>query len=131
MLYNDGIKGTLRKKKITIKVIETFIKHMLGTNDKWLYRALVRLYDKQTLDEKILESTNENNLVGFNSVDAELLSSYAKQYIDRSFLTDKQKLWCRNKMSKYWEQVWNMSDQTKMIDYIEDWIKSENISNNG
>lgn len=125
MLYNQGIKECLRSNKITVSLIKNFIQSNIFENDSWLYRSLVVLYNHQTNDEQLHEDTYESNGIGFSGVDAKLLSSYAKQYIERKFLTPKQKLWCRNKIVKYWSQIWNISDQDKMIQLINSWRNSD------
>jgi len=119
MLYQQNIKDQLRQKKITIAIIKQYIQSKLNTNDRWMYTALIRLYSKQTLEEQTFDESLEINNQGFSSADAELLSSYAKQYESKKFLTPKQKHWCRTKILKYWEQIWNISDQERMIDLIE------------
>ena len=72
----------MKHNKITKKAIEAFVKGKLANDDKWATRALVRIYDMQTPAEKTMLETNEENNVGFNGYDANLLSSFAKQYID-------------------------------------------------
>jgi len=119
MTYDTGIKQLLKDKKITIVMIKKYIQHKLDTNDMWMYTALTRLYDKQTFEEKVYDEVLEKNKVGFNGVDADLLSSYAKQYENKKFLTPTQKKWCRAKIKKYWEQIWNISDQKRMLELIE------------
>lgn len=88
-----------------------FIKEKIQTNDKWLYRALVRLFENQTLEEQSTENTSINNGIGFNSVDAGILSSFAKFYIKNGFLSEKQKIIARKKIKKYTKQLYNIAKQ--------------------
>lgn len=68
-------------------------------------KALLWMYDFQTDDEKHSERTKQLNGVGFNGVDGEILTSFAKQVIDRNFLSPKQMEILRKKMPKYAGQM--------------------------
>lgn len=81
------------------------IKAKLASDDKWLYRGLVAIFNKQTADEKVAGRTDYDNGIGFNGADAEILTSFAMQYIERGFLTPKQKEITRKKMLKYAGQL--------------------------
>lgn len=71
------------------------IKELLKVNDKALGRALVALHNRQTVDERIQESTKYHNLRGFTSGHAKRGSSMAKFFIKTGFLTPKQLAWWR------------------------------------
>ena len=81
------------------------IRAMLETNTTALCRGLVAIFDKQTEDEKVDGRTSHDNGIGFNGVDAEILTSYAMQYRERGFLTPKQLTITRKKMLKYAGQL--------------------------
>lgn len=81
------------------------IKEQMKVSEKWVLRGLVAIYRLQTESEKAIGTTVEDNGVGFNGVDSELLSSFAEQYIERGFLTTKQIEWARKKMLKYAGQL--------------------------
>lgn len=81
------------------------IKHLLETNDKMVLKSIVKIFEKQTEDEKVAEVTNHQNGVGFNGVDAELLSSFAKQILKYGRLSDKQMVYARKKIMKYSSQL--------------------------
>jgi hypothetical protein len=70
-------------------------------------RALVALYNRQTLIERCGATTIEQNGKGFNAVDAEVGSSMAKQFLAGRSLTDKQVgVWARNgRILKYARQL--------------------------
>lgn len=84
------------------------IKDKLATDDRWLYRGIKAIYDYQTLDEQRTNDTHESNGVGFNSADAELLTSYAKFLQNTGFLTPGQLVYARKKMAKYAGQLFRI-----------------------
>ena len=84
---------------------EQEIGDLVQTNDIVLYRALKKLYDKQTEDEKQDGNTKHQNGQGFNGVDAKFLSSVAEFLIKNRYLTEKQKFVTRKKMIKYTKQL--------------------------
>lgn len=87
------------------------IRHKLATNDKWLVRGIVAIYQKQTASERRAKSTHKRNGVGFNSVDAGFLSDLAQSAIDwkeqhgELSLTDAQIRAAREQMLKYAGQL--------------------------
>ena len=81
------------------------IEHLLETSNKMLMRSLVKIFEKQTEDEKRTEGTRHSNGVGFNSVDAQILSSFAKQVLRYGRLSDKQLSIARRKIMKYAGQL--------------------------
>lgn len=81
------------------------IKQVLDQNDDQVARALVRLYARQTADERTTKTTNETNGQGFNGVDAPFLSSLAEQYIRKGYLTERQTQTARKSIQKYIGQL--------------------------
>ena len=81
------------------------IRAKLEVSDVWLTRGLVAIYNKQTETEQSDGQTHEDNGIGFNGADAQLLSSYATQFTARGFLTPKQIEFARKKMLKYSGQL--------------------------
>ena len=106
-------------KKVTKVQIEKFLKEELSSNRAWALRALVRIYDFQTADEKISGGTYYINNVGFTGADGEFLTSLAKQWKEKNFLTVKQMAFVYKKMPKYWNQIWGISNQQAIINIIE------------
>ena len=94
------------------KQVELFIKEQLKTNNTWAKRALVRIYEFQTLEEQNKGTTLKRNNVGFSGADATILSSLADFYLTKGFLTEKQTALLKKKIYHYWKQVWEISDQT-------------------
>ena len=81
------------------------IKELIKTNDKALIRAILVIYGYQTDSEKAWGETKFDNGMGFNGLDANILSSFAEQYEQRHFLSDKQLFIARKKMPKYAGQI--------------------------
>ena len=81
------------------------IRFNMETDNKWLFRGLIAIYNRQTQDEKNEAITVHENGVGFGGADANILSSFAKQYGERGFLTKNQIDICRKKMLKYSGQL--------------------------
>ena len=104
--------------KVTKKRISEFVREQLKTNEKWALGALVKIYDFQTEEEQNSGDTNEYNNVGFTGVDGFILSSIAKQYITKGWLSPKQKAIVMKKMSKYTRQIVKISDEDKLKSLI-------------
>ncbi len=83
----------------------------LKKDDVWVIRGIVAIFNYQTADEQASEETKEDNGVGFNSADANILSSFAKQIQKwnpdklRTPLSPKQFIIARKKMVKYSGQL--------------------------
>lgn len=82
-----------------------YLRAVIEKKDEYTLFALTFIYDRQTEDEKQSEDTRWENTVGFSGVDAEILSSFAKQYIARGTLSEKQMALAKKKMSKYAKQI--------------------------
>lgn len=81
------------------------VKHLLEVNDKMVCRSLMKLYEMQTKSEQADGTTQEHNGVGFNGVDAPILTSFANFFQRTGFLTNKQIVVCRKKLMKYSKQL--------------------------
>jgi hypothetical protein len=77
----------------------------LATDDAWVARGLIALYDRQTADEKATQDTKHDNGVGFNGADARILSSIAQWYKRTGRLSEKQIALVRRKIRKYATQL--------------------------
>jgi len=100
--------------KITKGDTKSYVKKQLATNKIWAIKALLKIFEFQTEAEKYQEFTQENNGVGFTGIDGEILTSFAKQYTCRGFLSPKQMAIVYKKMPKYWMQVIKISDKNKL-----------------
>ena len=90
------------------QILEAQIHHakqMLAIDVKWASRAIVRLYQFQTRNEQDDKTTAEKNGRGFNSTDAEILSSFAERLNQGIPLTDKQLKIAFRALPKYARQL--------------------------
>ena len=111
--------------KITKGDLHKFVKEQLSSNEKWAKAALLRIFDYQTKDEKITETTHCTNNVGFTGCDAEILTSFAKQLIRKNFLSPKQMVLVFKKMPKYHGQIIDISDEDKLKEQAESWKRQQ------
>jgi len=81
------------------------IREKITTNPQWTERAIVALYKKQTDQEQINGQTIEHNGMGFNGLDAEILTSFALWIGKGRHLTPKQLQVAQKKLSKYATQL--------------------------
>jgi len=90
------MKTTYKKHEIRAKV---------QTDARWACKAVVALYKFQTSEEKYLRESVFQNQVGFNGVDAEILSSFAEQIIAGRTMSEKQMTIIFRAMGKYAGQL--------------------------
>lgn len=88
------------------------IKNNIMASDKWAIRGLLAIYNRQTEEEKIAEETMEWNNVGFNGVDSKFMSSVAKFFLARNYLTEKQIYNVRKRLVKYCGQLAKIANET-------------------
>lgn len=82
------------------------VQHLIATNDNALAKALWNIYQRQTASERSAQTTLEHNGRGFNSNDAEFLSSVASALPRWNFhMTPRQIAKVRPMMKKYWRQL--------------------------
>lgn len=74
---------------------------------RWIERAVIAIFNKQTENEKEVESTNMRNNVGFTGADAKILTSFAKQLLKNKnrHLSDKQLAIAKRRIVKYAGQL--------------------------
>lgn len=97
-------------------ITKDFIKNQLATNPTWAVKALVKIYERQTIDEQNSQATKENNGVGFNGLDANILSSFAEQVNKGRNLSVKQMTIVYKKMPRYWKQVASLIPADKLTE---------------
>ena len=90
------------------------LRHRLASNDRWALRALIRIYQNQTADEQCRETTIERNGIGFTGPDAEILTSFARQYQRRGGLSERQMIILRRRIPAYARQIVQGSDSTRI-----------------
>lgn len=102
------------------------LKQKLSTDDRWIARGLLTVFDYQTADEQRTKETKEHNGVGFTGIDGNILTNIAtrllqrggrdaaynpdQQFSLRSFLSDKEVSLLRNKMPKYANQLLKVAE---------------------
>lgn len=86
-----------------------YLQNLVRTNKKALYRAIILIADLQTPEEKAYGATIDHNGVGFGAVDAEMLTALALRLRCGGELTERELAICRNKMPKYWRQLYRIS----------------------
>lgn len=119
----------------TSKNLDEIVNHMrlaLMTNNDYLEKAILKLYKYQTEHEQQTKDTTVLNGVGFNSIDANFLSSLAEwildrkhapaaekdKYVVRRHLSYKQRLLARKKVTKYAGQLVNIYIDAGVIKHI-------------
>lgn len=91
------------------------IKAKIQSDDQWLIRGLTAVYARQTADEQASSQTSEHNGIGFNGVDAYLLSSFAQQAMAGRRMSSKQIMIARKKMVKYAGQLARIANENEML----------------
>lgn len=97
-------------------ITKEFIKKQLATNPAWAVKGLVKIYTLQTADEQASDTTSHDNGVGFSGVDANILSSFAKQVNAGRNLSPKQMAIVFKKMPRYHKQVASFIPADKMTE---------------
>lgn len=106
------------------------LRSQIATRDNQALKALVTVYNNQTASEQEEESTRVHNGIGFTPTDAEFMSSLAKQYLNKGWLSPKQMVFVKKYMPKYANQLINQAIETGKIakdgsEYT--WSKMSNI----
>lgn len=94
----------------TIKEKEQFIKEQLASNDNWVLRGLLAIWNKQTADEKMTKDTKHHNGVGFTGSDAEFYTAMADRVNSGYSLSVRQMECIRKGMKKYAGQLRRIAD---------------------
>lgn len=103
------MSAVLQPKFPSQRVAKDTIQQAIDSNDRAVLKALVMIFDQQTAAEQSTEQTHELNGVGFSAFDAEILTSFAKQYKRKGFLSPKQMEIARKKIRGYWKQLAKLS----------------------
>lgn len=96
-----------------------YIKWLLTMNDKAVERAMIAIYNLQTLDEQVSQDTRHSNGVGFSGADARTGSYYAKWVLSGRKLTGKHLDKARVMSYKYIRQLSEIATQ-KMAETAKD-----------
>lgn len=87
------------------------IAEKITTDQNWTERAVVAIYRKQTSQEVNSMQTIEHNNVGFNGVDAPIMTSFAEWILRGRRLTPKQLSLAQRKIRKYAGQLASIAEQ--------------------
>ena len=90
---------------MTKKDILTALQQKLANDDRWAIRALLAIFKNQTADEQDKATVRDHNEMGFRCMDAEILTSFAKQVHNRRDLSMKQMTVVHRLMPKYARQL--------------------------
>lgn len=91
------LKNQKEWKAEIIKTIES--------NERALKRAIMIVFDNQTVEERMYGKSNKENGKGFNRVDAEIMSKIALKIQRGQELNFNDIIIARRKMPKYWKQI--------------------------
>lgn len=95
------------------------VRGKLATNENWAIRAMVKIYEcNQTWEEQSSEQTFDDNGIGFNGLDANILSSFAKQVQSGRTMSQKQMAIIMKKMKKYARQVLDFIPEEKQLEML-------------
>jgi hypothetical protein len=115
------------KDKI-LQLLRTQNSHPTLKSDIACLRLLLRIYFKQTPEERSVEHTKDYNSVGFSGSDDKILTSFAKQLIEKFWLSDAQMSILRLKMLKYSKQIADLLNN-KVIDQTDGSHENNYINN--
>ena len=101
-------------RELTNDDLSSFIVNKLRTNEAWAKKALLKLYEFQTKEEREAKHTISLNNLGFNATDAVILTSFAEHLITRKFLSRKQMAVIHRMIPKYWRQIVQIADKQKL-----------------
>jgi len=107
-LIKEGVKMSQTADKATkAQPVTTYeeLSQLIDSSPEWTVGCLIKLYQLQTPDEQQARATHHLNDCGFNSFDAGPLTSMARFYLDRGFLTLRQLAFARNTLKKYVNQL--------------------------
>lgn len=84
------------------------IRHNILTNQAWLERAILAIYERQTNLEQKMEIAVNHNGVGFNRADASTMSYYARWIKEGHHLSGKHVDIARRRILKYSNQLYKI-----------------------
>lgn len=84
------------------------LQHLLCTSDEAVIQAMLRIWDLQSINEKLANQSLEENGIGFDKIDSRVMGAYvakhSKGQLDREDILD-----IRRRMLKYWKQLMKLS----------------------
>ena len=97
--------STQQIKQIKSTYTKEFIQDKLTTDSRWVERSLIKLYGRQTEDEKTTKETKWENGMGFNGSDSRYLSYCSQWVLSGRSLSGHHLTKCGTKLKKYWKQI--------------------------
>jgi hypothetical protein len=91
------------------------IQELLAESDQAVIKGLVRIYQRQTEEEKVFKNAIEHNGIGFSGIDSDILAKFAEFYLEKGYLSPKQMAITRNKMKKYWKQLLQLAESNGKV----------------
>lgn len=110
-------------KKPNAELVAT-IKTNLESNPRWIERAIVVLYERQTADEKMVQETGHNNGVGFNKPDARRMSFIAEFLKKGGHLTTEKALKYGLRLQKYAGQLARIAEEKAAAQAVQNTAKA-------
>lgn len=95
----------VKTKKEAIKLI----KHKVLTDNRWLFRSIIAIYNKQAEVEKKTKEAMLSNGMGFSAYDANYMSNISELIIRGKRLSSEQLLCARGIMQKYCGQLYSIA----------------------
>lgn len=86
----------------------------IQTKENWACNALIAVFKNQTSDEQLGHYTKHTNSKGFTKFDAELLTSFAHQYISKNWLSKRQLEIVRKRIPRYWRQLLALANKEEI-----------------
>lgn len=99
---------------------EEYLKDLLKSNNKALVKALILIYQNQTIDEQECKESIEENGIGFNKIDAESLTAYAQKVLKGEKLHQRQLVYLKRTLPKYWRQLMVISKKNMQKQKLKD-----------
>ena len=100
------------------KAIESAIRRNITENPAQAVKAMLRIFEYQTDDEKAQGSVYVDNGVGFAGTDSQILTSFCDFYKKHGYLSDKQLAILKKKIGKYAGQLTRQAIEKGM--YVKD-----------
>lgn len=82
-----------------------YIQDKLMSNVSWIERSLVKLYERQTIEERMSKETITGNGRGYNSSDSRYLTYCSEWVLKGNRLSGTHLTKCGMKLRKYWKQI--------------------------
>jgi hypothetical protein len=112
-------------RTVPLAIAKGMIAANMGESNEWLMRGLMAIYNHQTHEEQQRETTKDENGIGFNGVDAPILSSIAKQWQARKWVSNKQLVLLRQRLRKYSGQLARIAQAGRAAGVAEGAVREE------